>query len=46
MSDKPFEDIYVDDEMNEFEDDEEAPVDNEASFVWQNRARSRNENKD
>lgn len=32
MSDKPFEDIYVDDEMNEFEDDEEAPVDNEALF--------------
>ncbi|CDO94019.1 unnamed protein product [Kluyveromyces dobzhanskii CBS 2104] len=32
MSDKPFEDIDVDDEMNEFDDNEEAPVDNEGLF--------------
>lgn len=32
MTDKPFEDVDIDDEMNEFDDNEEAPVDNEALF--------------
>lgn len=32
MSERPFEDADVDDDMNEFDDNEEAPVDNEMLF--------------